>query len=52
MNITFYLFTNGVKCVIQSLLLSYISNKKEALPPATLFVVLCAIVYYIRCMRK
>ena len=51
MNITFYLYTKGVTCVIQSSL-SYILNKNEALPPATFFVVLRAIVYYIGCVRK
>jgi len=37
MNITFYLCTKVVNCVIQSLLLSYILNKNGALPPATFF---------------
>ena len=52
MNITFYLCTKVVNCVIQSLLLSYILNKNGALPPATFFVVLRPIVYYMGCVRK
>jgi hypothetical protein len=52
MNITFYLYTKGLKCVIQSLLLSYILNRNETLPPATFFVVLRAIVCYIGCVGK
>jgi hypothetical protein len=37
MNITFYVYTESVKCVIQSLLLSYILNKNETLPPGIFF---------------